>query len=104
MPYHGPNRLRPFFIVLFFHENMGYMKNVAPRPMLITVTLGAILLLTAAILTENLWLLAAVGLFHSVMWSCVAIASDMKPSYLLCSFSKSMITFIDVSRCVSMNL
>lgn len=47
------------------------MKNVKPRPMLITVTLGAIALMTAAMLTENLWLLAAVGLFHSVMWSCV---------------------------------
>ena len=47
------------------------MKNVAPRPMLITVTIGAIALMTASMLTENLWLLAAVGLFHSVMWSCV---------------------------------
>ena len=47
------------------------MKNVAPRPMLITVTIGAIVLMTLAMLTENLWLLAAVGLFHSVMWSCV---------------------------------
>ena len=47
------------------------MKNVKPRPMLITVTLGAIALMTAAMLTENLWLLAAVGIFHSVMWSCV---------------------------------
>ena len=47
------------------------MKNIKPRPMLITVTLGAIALMTAAMLTENLWLLAAVGIFHSVMWSCV---------------------------------
>lgn len=47
------------------------MKNVAPRPMLITVSLGAIVLMTISMLTENLWLLAAVGLFHSVMWSCV---------------------------------
>ena len=47
------------------------MKSVAPRPMLVTVTIGAIVLMTAAMLTENLWLLAAVGLFHSVMWSCV---------------------------------
>lgn len=46
-------------------------KNVAPRPMLISVTLGAIVLMTTAMFTENLWLLAAVGLFHSVMWSCV---------------------------------
>ena len=47
------------------------MKSVKPRPMLITVALGAIVLMTAAMLTENLWLLSAVGLFHSVMWSCV---------------------------------
>lgn len=47
------------------------MKNVKPRPMLLTVTLGAIVLMMAAMLTENLWLLAAVGLFHSVMWSCI---------------------------------
>lgn len=47
------------------------MKNVKPRPMLIAVTLGAIILMTTAMFTENLWLLAAVGLFHSVMWSCV---------------------------------
>lgn len=47
------------------------LKNVAPRPMLISVTLGAIVLMTTAMFTENLWLLAAVGLFHSVMWSCV---------------------------------
>ena len=47
------------------------MKNVAPRPMLLTVTVGAIVLMTISMLTENLWLLAAVGLFHSVMWSCV---------------------------------
>lgn len=47
------------------------MSGVAPRPMLITVTIGAIALMTASMLTENLWLLAAVGLFHSVMWSCV---------------------------------
>ena len=47
------------------------MKNVKPRPMLLTVTLGAIVLMIAAMLTENLWLVAAVGLFHSVMWSCI---------------------------------
>lgn len=47
------------------------LKNVAPRPMLLAVTLAAIVLLTLSMLTENLWLLAAVGLFHSVMWSCI---------------------------------
>ena len=47
------------------------LKNVAPRPMLITVTVAAIILMSISMLTENLWLMAAVGLFHSVMWSCI---------------------------------
>lgn len=47
------------------------LKNVAPRPMLLTVTVAAIALMTTSMLTENLWLMAAVGLFHSVMWSCI---------------------------------
>ena len=47
------------------------LKHVAPRPMLLTVTVAAIALMTISMFTENLWLMAAVGLFHSVMWSCV---------------------------------
>ena len=47
------------------------LKNVAPRPMLITVTVATIALMTTSLCTENLWLMAAVGLFHSVMWSCI---------------------------------
>ena len=47
------------------------LKNVAPRPMLITVTVAAIVLMAISMLTENLWLMAVVGLFHSVMWSCI---------------------------------
>lgn len=47
------------------------LKNVAPRPMLLTVTMAAIVLMTVSMLIENLWLIAAVGLFHSVMWSCI---------------------------------
>lgn len=47
------------------------LKNVAPRPMLLTVTVVAIALMTVSMFTENLWLMAAVGLFHSVMWSCI---------------------------------
>lgn len=47
------------------------LKNVAPRPMLLTVTVAAIALMTTSMFTENLWLMAAVGLFHSVMWSCI---------------------------------
>lgn len=47
------------------------LKNVAPRSMLLTVTVAAIALMTISMFTENLWLMAAVGLFHSVMWSCI---------------------------------
>lgn len=47
------------------------LKNVAPHPMLLTVTVAAIALMTVSMFTENLWLMAAVGLFHSVMWSCI---------------------------------
>lgn len=47
------------------------LKNVAPRPMLISVTVAAIVLMAVSLLTENLWMMAAVGLFHSVMWSCI---------------------------------
>lgn len=47
------------------------LKNAAPRPMLLTVTVAAIALMTISMFTENLWLMAAVGLFHSVMWSCI---------------------------------
>ncbi len=47
------------------------LKNVAPRPMLLTFTVAAIALMTISMFTENLWLMAAVGLFHSVMWSCI---------------------------------
>lgn len=47
------------------------LKNVAPRPMLLFVTVAAIALMLTSMFTENLWLMAAVGLFHSVMWSCI---------------------------------
>lgn len=47
------------------------LKHVAPRPMLITVTVAAICLMTVSMFTENLLLMAAIGLFHSVMWSCI---------------------------------
>lgn len=47
------------------------LKNVAPRPMLLSVTVAAIALMTVSMFTENLWLMAVVGLFHSVMWSCI---------------------------------
>ena len=47
------------------------LKNVAPRPMLLFVSVAAIVQMLTSMFTENLWLMAAVGLFHSVMWSCI---------------------------------
>ena len=48
-----------------------FFSNFNPRKVLIATTIIATLLILAAIQTENLWLLSAVGLVHSVMWSCI---------------------------------
>ena len=48
-----------------------FFSNFNPRKVLIATTIVATLLILAAIQTENLWLLCAVGLVHSVMWSCI---------------------------------
>lgn len=48
-----------------------FFSNFNPRKVLIATTIAATLLILAAIQTENLWLLCAVGLVHSVMWSCI---------------------------------
>ena len=48
-----------------------FFSNFNPRKVLIGTTIVATLLILAAIQTENLWLLCAVGLVHSVMWSCI---------------------------------
>ena len=58
---------------------MGLGYNVSPA-LLATLYWGgfmigrmvsAIVLMVTSMVTENLWLMAAVGLFHSVMWSCI---------------------------------
>lgn len=49
----------------------SFFKNISPRTMLIGTTLSATGLLCVAIITNNLWILAAVGLCHSVMWSAI---------------------------------
>lgn len=48
-----------------------FFSNFNPCKVLIATTIVATLLILAAIQTENLWLLCAVGLVHSVMWSCI---------------------------------
>lgn len=42
---------------LVYRTVSSALKNVAPRPMLLTVTVTAIALLTTSMLTDNLWLL-----------------------------------------------
>lgn len=49
----------------------GLFNNISPRIQLSVVTIIAIVLISIAILTNNLWVLVSVGLFHSVMWGCI---------------------------------
>ena len=58
----------------------GTMKNVTSKTQLIFTTVAAIILTIIAIINNNLWVLAAVGLAHSVMWGCIftLATSDLK--------------------------
>ena len=47
------------------------LSTVSPRIQLIVTTVCAALLTVLAIATNNPWLLAAVGLFHSIMWGAI---------------------------------
>ncbi|MBS1370341.1 MAG: MFS transporter [Lentisphaeria bacterium] len=47
------------------------MSRISPRIQLTVTTIAAALLMAVAILSDNLWLMAFVGLFQSVMWSCI---------------------------------
>ncbi|MGI6572247.1 MAG: MFS transporter [Fermentimonas sp.] len=49
----------------------GTLKKISPRTQLVTTAVAAIILTITAILLNNLWILVAVGLCHSVMWGCV---------------------------------
>lgn len=49
----------------------GTLKNISPRTQLIATTVVAIILTIIAIMMNNLWVLVAVGLCHSVMWGCI---------------------------------
>ncbi len=48
-----------------------FFRNFNPRKTLIVTTIISSVLIVISIITENLWFLSAVGLFHSVMWSCI---------------------------------
>lgn len=49
----------------------SFFKDISPRILLMGTTITAALLVVAAMLTNNLWVLISVGLCHSVMWSCI---------------------------------
>ena len=49
----------------------GLLKNVSSRTQLTFTNIAAIILTVIAIIYNNLWVLAAVGLAHSVMWSSI---------------------------------
>lgn len=49
----------------------SFFKDFNPRKMLVLTTTVSALLIVLCMITQNLWLLSAVGLFHSVMWSCI---------------------------------
>ncbi len=47
------------------------LGKISPKQQLIFTTSAATILLISSILLNNLWLLAAVGLFHSIMWGAI---------------------------------
>ncbi|MFR3328722.1 MAG: MFS transporter [Odoribacter splanchnicus] len=49
----------------------GFFNGISARSQLIIASVGSIVLLAITIATNNLWTLAAVGLFQSVMWGCI---------------------------------
>jgi len=46
-------------------------NKVEPRPLLSWVTILAACIIILAMIADNLYVLISVGLFHSVMWSCI---------------------------------
>ena len=54
------------------------LSKVSPKTQLIATTSAASVLIILAILFKNLWLLAAVGLFHSIMWGAIFTLSVNK--------------------------
>ncbi len=49
----------------------SFISGVSARVQLVVTTVSAIMMTLIAVWTENLWVLVAVGLCHSVMWGCV---------------------------------
>ena len=49
----------------------SFLGRISARTQLITTTTLATAFAVTAMLTQNLWLLVAIGLLHSSMWSCI---------------------------------
>ena len=47
------------------------LSKVSPRTQLTVTTVGAIILVTLAMILDSPWVLCAVGLFHSIMWGAI---------------------------------
>jgi MFS transporter, FHS family, L-fucose permease len=49
----------------------SFLNKISPKIQLTMTTISAAILILAAILTRNPWLLVVVGLFHSIMWGAI---------------------------------
>ncbi|MFI3306236.1 MAG: MFS transporter [Rikenellaceae bacterium] len=49
----------------------SFVSNITERQQLVTTAVAAIILTTIAILLNNMWVLVAVGLCHSIMWGAI---------------------------------
>lgn len=49
----------------------SFLSRIAPKTQLIFTTVMASVLVIAGIITDNPWVFAAVGLFHSIMWGAI---------------------------------
>ena len=47
------------------------LRKITPRIQLLVTTSGASMLIIVAMVTNEPWVLVAVGLFHSIMWGCI---------------------------------
>lgn len=49
----------------------SFFSKISARTQLITTTILSSMFVVIAMITQNLWFLAAIGLLHSTMWSCI---------------------------------
>ena len=54
------------------------LRRISPRTQLTVTTVAAAVLVILAIIFDNPWVLAAVGLCHSIMWGCIFTLSIAK--------------------------